>query len=265
MTAPTISVAPEVCWSSQQTKRWRGAHQHLLTRPTTRAFRALFVKMEHSKMKRILIAAVAVAAVTSGSNAFAAPNASATISMSGSSPNTCVLGKAAVQGAAVNMALGTDAQTRGTGARGNTAVTITDLASASEALLQNASITLRYANSYCNMAHEVGIQSINGGFINSTAGNDPVAGSGDFIQRVGYTSNLAWAGGTAVTGPAPTTSTTAKTADTDAAAVGVKKKAPGGSNRGALDVTIAITADTNNPVVAGSYSETINVLMGVTV
>lgn len=205
-------------------------------------------------MKKLIIVATAVAALA-GSSAFADASQSTDVTFSGSVDKTCVL-------TAPTVTLSKNASSTAlNGASGISTIAITNLADASTAALNAASFTLTYADSYCNYNHQVGIKAKNGGMIDSGTANDPVADSGNFVRRIGYTSNVAWGGGTDLTGPAPTT--VYDTDAGDASKTTKLEKNVAGANRGNLVLTVSIAADAN-PVVAGSYSETLTLKIGAT-
>lgn len=200
-------------------------------------------------MKRILFAAAALAAIGFNTSAMAAASASATVAMSGPVDPTCTLGTPVASATTGAVA---------TPGASNTGVALT-LANASTAALEASGFTLTYAG-MCNYAHSVGIKATNGGLLNASAvANAPIAGT--FVQRVGYTASAAWGGVTAAV-PGATTSTSAATGV--AAAMIAQQSAVAGSNLGDLVLTVAIAADAN-PVVAGTYSETLTLKIGATI
>jgi hypothetical protein len=201
-------------------------------------------------MKRILFAAAAIAALGFNSSAFAAPSGSADVTMSGTVAPTCTLG-------APTASAQTNATTTPGAATSTVALTLAD---STTAALNAGGFTLTYAG-MCNYAHNVGIKAANGGLLNASAvANAPVANSGTFVQRIGYTATAAWAGQSAAV-PGATTSTSVATGV--AAATVAQNTAVAGSNAGDLVLTVAIAAD-SNPVVAGAYSETLTLKIGAT-
>ena len=192
-------------------------------------------------MKKLVLLA-AGAALLAGP-AFAAPSASNDITINGTAPQVCTLGNPNTTGSATNATFA------------GTTVSVTALASATDASLNQTSVTLRYAG-LCNYAHNVGLKSANGGLVNASgAANAPVAGSGTFIQRVGYTATANWAGANDVLATSNST--------TSYVAPGVVKAnwSVAGANQGNLDVNVAI-ASSSTPVVAGTYGDTLTVGIG---
>ena len=203
-------------------------------------------------MKKLIIAAASLAALASGS-AFAADSQSTDVTFAGTVANTCVLKNA------VSSGLSNVTETSVAGNAGTSVLAITNLADATSAALNSAGFTLTYADSYCNYAHKISIKATNGGLINSTTGNDPVATSGTFVQRIGYDADLKWMGPAFAQGPNPATSTSTKAGD--AASTTQIDFPVSGANRADVVLTVAIAANVN-PVVAGSYSETLTIKLG---
>ncbi len=204
-------------------------------------------------MKKLIIAATAVAALTA-SSAFADASQSTSVTFSGSVDNTCVMTTPTVT------ASSNAASTALAGAAGVSTIAITNLADASTAALNAASFTLTYDGSYCNYAHKVGIKALKGGLVETADTNDVVAGSGNFVQRIGYDADVTWAGAS-TQGPDPATSYSSDEGDaTKTTAINTTVT---GANRGALVLSVAVAADTN-PVVAGTYSETLTLKIGAT-
>jgi hypothetical protein len=199
-------------------------------------------------MKRILFAAAALAAVGFNTSAMADASASAAVTFSGTNAETCTLGTPVPS-----------AQTNAVATPGASTTTVAmTLTNSTSAALNAGGFTLTYAG-MCDYAHSVGIKATNGGLLNASAvANAPVAGSGAFIQRIGYTSSVAWAGAT-TTGPAPANDTAVATGDTPSTVA--IQTAVLGSNRGPLVLTVGIAADAT-PVVAGLYSETLTLKIG---
>lgn len=203
-------------------------------------------------MKRVLMAAAAASLFASPA-AFAADSQTTNITIEGTVANTCVMGTPGF--------LGTNAsQTALAGNAGTSAVEITSLAvSADDAALAAVEFTLTYSDSYCNYAHSVDLNSANGGLVDATP-IDVVAGSGDFVRRIGYDSTLTWADGAAIVSDVDPTTSTAQATGTaiDGTAAPVS-----GAFRGDLVLGVVI-ASNPNPVVAGTYNETLTVTMGPT-
>ena len=205
-------------------------------------------------MNKFLLLGAATAALICAGPAFADPSASNAISISGSSPDTCTLDPG-TQSAATNATF-----TPGAGA---STLAIGTLASATDATLQTTSATITFVG-MCNYAHNIGLQSANSGLQNGTAGNDPVAGSGSFIKKVGYTASYVWAGHTS-TGTERLVF--ANDVGIGAGASAVLKKSDNvtvaGANQGNLVLHFDI-ASSSTPVVSGSYSDTLTVKIGAT-
>lgn len=192
-------------------------------------------------MKRVLMAAAAASLFVAP--AFAADSASTAIDFSGTVENTCVL-EAGADSAATNASLA------------GTTVTLSDLVDDTTAVLNASGLTLTFADSYCNYAHDVDLDATNGGLISSAVSGDVVGGT--FVTRIGYTADLSWAG--QAINLAPTTDTN----DFDGAeAVDGTKIDIAGANREDLTIVFAIAQDNpNDPVLAGTYSETLTIEMG---
>lgn len=203
-------------------------------------------------MKKLILLGAASAALICAGPAFAADSASNAISISGSSPNTCTL-DSGTQGAVTN-----SAYTPGAGA---STLAITNLASATDASLQATSAVVTYVG-MCNYAHNVGLKSLNSGLQNNTAANDPLASSGSFIKKVGYTASYTWAGHSSGAGETLSFSNDVGTgASAAAAATTGTTFAVAGANSGNLVLTFGITGSAT-PVVAGTYSDTLTVQIG---
>lgn len=202
-------------------------------------------------MKRVLMAASAVALLATPS-AFAAASQTTDITFSGSVADTCVMSTPTVTASsnATSTAL--------VGNAGVSTIGIDSLAtSADDASLAAASFQLTYADSYCNYAHTIDMASTNGGMVIAT----PVAVvGGTFVQMIGYDSTLTW-GAASVTDVDSTTSTSSAAAP---GAVNGTEDTIAGAYRGDLVLDVSIAADTN-PVVSGTYSETLTVSLGVAI
>ena len=138
---------------------------------------------------------------------------------------------------------------------GNT-LTVTSLFDTTDSHIIAGATTLRYVG-MCNYAHNVSIKSTNGVMVNG-AFVAPVAGSGAFVERVGYAANFTWAGSSAATGIADKTSTSAN------AAFGAQTSSDtsiAGANAGNLDVTLTFAANAS-PVVSGTYTDVLTAQIG---
>lgn len=196
-------------------------------------------------MKKLIIAATAVAALTA-SSAFAAADASSSVTYEGTVANTCVLGALSAVGSSNS---GTLSGTTVSFAAGTFADTTT-------AKLNANSQSLKFADSYCNYAHTVSLKSTNGGMVSTNNGAAAVVG-GTFVKMVGYTATLGWASSAS----APSLSVASSTASAAGAGTATDTDGIGGANRGDLTMDFTTTA-TTDPVLKGTYSETFTVQIG---
>ena len=97
----------------------------------------------------------------------------------------------------------------------------------------------------CNYAHNLSLQSTNGGMVNNTP---PSVLAGDFITTVPYTVDATWAG----TNLQLDTETDSNTAVSQAVA---------GANSGDLVIVISIAPDPR-PLVAGTFADTLTIQIG---
>ncbi len=204
-------------------------------------------------MKKLILAASAIAAMI-GSNVLADASQSTSVTIGGSVTPTCIMTTptfaAATNASSVLLV----------GPAGTSAVTIPNLADSATAALNSSDFKLTYSDSYCNYAHTVGIKATNGGLVDSGTGNDPVAGSGDFVRRIGYNSIVSWAGQD-IDGPNPATSVSTDLGD--ATKTSAINTSIAGANRGALVLHVVVPSNPN-PVIAGSYTETLTLKIGAT-
>jgi len=204
-------------------------------------------------MKKMLLFGAAVVALSCATApAFAAASASNGVAISGTSTPTCTL-NSGVQSAATNATY-----TPGAGA---STLAVTTLASATDATLQTTSATVTFVG-MCNYAHNVGLMSANSGLQNASTSNDPLATSGSFIKKIGYTASYQWAGHSS-TGSETLTFTNDVGTGSSAAATVTKGAtfAVSGANRGNLVLQFDI-AGLATPVVAGTYTDTLTVQIG---
>lgn len=199
-------------------------------------------------MKKLLTGVAAVATLIAGP-ALADPNDNQTITINGTSPNVCLLQSGASASAVTNATLGATDIT-------NTLVTVNQLADATNADLIATSITLTFS-AMCNGVHTVTLNSLNGGLLNANRGtNAPVATSGNFIRKVGYTAGYTWAGATATAaqGFQFVNDIGAGAAGPDATPATSAANTLAGSNDGNLVLTISFPGN-GTPVVEGAYND----------
>ncbi|MBV9541047.1 MAG: hypothetical protein JO167_07245 [Alphaproteobacteria bacterium] len=203
-------------------------------------------------MKKLRLLGAAAAALMCAAPAMAADTATNNIGISGTSPNTCTLNSGA-QTAATNAAF--------TPGSGSSTLAITALASAADASLQATSATLTFVG-MCNYKHNVGLKSANSGLQNANTSNDPVAGSGSFIKKVGYTASYTWAGHSSSGSENLTFTNNVGTGASAAASTTTGATfAVAGANQGNLVLQLDVAASAT-PVVAGTYSDTLTVQIG---
>ncbi len=196
-------------------------------------------------MKRILIAATAIAALGFNTSAFAAVDASATVTMGGKVANTCTLGTPTLS--SLNASL--------TPAASSSVVTFNSLANTNTAALNASGFAMNYEG-MCNMAHQIQLKAANGGLRQVT----PVAVlGGNFVERIGYTATATWGGQTA----SPAIDATS-TGAAPAAAEKQDTKTVAGANAGTLVLQVTIPSNAA-PVVAGDYTETLTLKVAATI
>lgn len=202
-------------------------------------------------MKRVLMAAAAASLLVTPA-ALAAPSQTTDVTISGSVADTCVMSAPTVTASSNATASALN------GNAGTSTIGIDSLAtSADDASLAAASFQLTYSDSYCNYAHSIDMASAKGGMVIDT----PVAVvGGTFVQMIGYDSTLTW-GAASVTDVDSTTSTASNAAP---GAVNGTEASVAGAYRGDLILDVSIAADTN-PVVSGTYSETLTISLGVAI
>jgi hypothetical protein len=194
----------------------------------------------------MLLLGAATAALLCGGPAFAADTANTTVAITGTSPNTCTLAPAAA-----TVPVGGVTSTA-------TTVNVTPLFDTTDSHVITGGITLNWTG-MCNYVHNITLKSDNGALINASAAtNAPVAGSGAFTQRLGYTANFVWAGTSATTAIPDITSTSDATS---AGPVNTSATTISGANAGNLAVTLGFAAHTA-PTVAGAYADNLTVQIG---
>lgn len=104
---------------------------------------------------------------------------------------------------------------------------------------------------YCNYPHTLRVQTTNGSLQHQTGANDPVAGSGTFIDEVFYVVNVFGWDGVFVT------------LDADGTA---GAKSPNGTVNGAYqgsaNLTISLTNPGTDPLLSGQWSDTLVLQIG---
>lgn len=200
-------------------------------------------------MKKILLAATAASMMIAGS-AHAASSASADVTLSANVPNTCYIRSLAPASLPSNVS-GTNVSNTTSGA-----VTIsygTELADANTAIALQKTATYNLS-AYCNYAsHTVGLKSTNGGLV--TASNATTVGS--FDHRINYTANYTWDGTVA---PSITTSGNLGNGNSVSTFVDNQTAALPTNTTNAV-LTITTTAGTD-PLVQGSYTDTLKISLG---
>lgn len=181
-------------------------------------------------MKLSLITSLALAAAMSAP-AFAASDASDTITINGSVADTCTL---SIDGSAVSSSNATFA--------GST-IDITSLADATTAVMTPASMSLSF-DGMCNYAHSIGLESANGGL--DYTGSVSVVG-GTFDDLVEYTVSASWDGGVSL-----------ESENT------VANQSVAGAFR-EDDVTLAFIFDNDggsDPLLSGAYTDSLTIQLG---
>lgn len=194
--------------------------------------------------KQVLSAGLLLAAATSFP-AFAADNDADTLSFGGDVENTCVLDPL-TQVSASNASLAA-------GATGSAAtIDFTGFADTGTAEFVAGSGIALQMSGYCNYPHQISMQTANGSLQHQTTANQPVAGSGTFISEVHYDVNVfGWDGAFIqldAQGVAGTKST------------GVSSVA--GAFRGQANMTISLTNPGPDPLLAGTWSDTLTLQIG---
>ena len=196
--------------------------------------------MKHWK---VLPCAVAFAGFGAGS-ALAAPSQTTDAEFSGTVVDTCVIDPLTF-GSGANATLEPGAT--------STAATVTfsGFANGDTAVfVPGTGINLNFSG-YCNYPHTIRVQTVNGSLTNQTAANDPVAGSGTFIDEIFYDVNVFGWDGAFVT------------LDADGPA-GAKSPNGGlaGAHRGSATMVISLTNPGPDPLLAGDWSDTLILQIG---
>lgn len=209
-------------------------------------------------MKKI-IGGLAVAASLIAGPVFAQANDSNVLSMGGTSPEVCLVRGPAVASGTTNASLSGATDAVGT-------IAVTTLASATDANLQAAAITLTIP-AMCNGLHTVTLTSATGGLQNALAGTNPVqTNSGNFVRKVGYTVGYTWGNETASVAEGFAFATNVGSGGSPAAGVLTTSdvNTVPGANDGNLVMNITIAA-VATPVVQGTYSDTLTIAFASTI
>ena len=202
-------------------------------------------------MRKLLLAGAAFGAFGCIAGPALASNfASNGIAISGTSPDTCTL-DSGTQNSASNATY--------TGGAGSSTLAIGALASSTDASLQATSAEITFVG-MCNYAHTVSISSANSGLVNTSSSNDPIAGSGLFIQKVGYNATYTWAGADTSRAGLNLSNSSSPSHGTGTSTNGATVSV-GGANQGNLVLDFAIPASAT-PVVAGTYNDTLTITLG---
>jgi hypothetical protein len=204
-------------------------------------------------MKKLLMMAAA-AAVILPMGAQAADTASGSVTLSAAAPNTCAI--RGISGADVttpfsNTAGGTDSASVAIAFGGSAVDPLT-----ARAIETTKSLTL---DAFCNYAHVVQLQSANGGLTNTAT--PQVVGS--FARRIQYDAKLIlWnsdnAGDTLAALPAAGEVNSGTASLTNGTASSVTTPV----NRSTAQVQITTRAGTDNPLLAGTYGDTLRIRLG---
>lgn len=210
------------------------------------------------KMNKMLFGLAVAATFVAGPVFAQSANDSNVLSMSGTSPEVCLVRGPAVASGPTNVALSGATDAAGT-------IAVTTLASATDANLQAAAITLTIP-AMCNGLHTVTLTSASGGLQNALAGTNPVqTNSGNFVRKVGYTVGYTWGNetATAAEGFAFATNIGSGGAPAPAVLATSDPNAIPGANDGNLVMNISIAA-VATPVVQGTYSDTLTIAFAST-
>jgi hypothetical protein len=197
---------------------------------------------------KLTVAAVALVTLLGG-QAFADPSASAAVTMSGPSVQTCTFG-ALTQTGATNAGLSSSTPSAAT-------VSITTLASPATAIYQPGTVIALGMSGMCNYVHNVSLKTTRGGLKPTAAqiaANSPVAGSLPFLQHIDYNAIVTWGG------PTPTVLSTTNIAGESVTAN------INGSFRGTGSLSLSLknpVGYATTPMIAGDYSDTLTVQIGV--
>lgn len=198
------------------------------------------------KFTKLLFAAAAFSLLSGPS--FAQASADDTLTLSGTMVPVCTLSASPVASSLVGA----------TTFNGTNTVSISDLFSTVNATMAAGGVTLTYAG-MCNYNHFISLRSTNSGLSNVTlAADDPVAGSGTFVQKIGFAASAAWAGA----GPATLNFVNILATPAADAPLTSTNVAVTGSNQGDLVLTLTFPASAGRPVVRGAYADTLFVQIG---
>ncbi len=186
-------------------------------------------------MRKLLIATAFLMGSTAA--AMAADSASSSISLSGTVAETCYITSSAPQSHTYT----------GSGS----------LADATTAVIRTQNQDFTFGDSYCNAAFKMKLSSANGAITSSN--NGVGTATGDFASFVNYTAEAKFDSTTASSVILDTSS---------AAGIGSIETATSsetaGAERGTLNVNVSIdgTQQSGNPLLAGTYSDTLTVTIG---
>ncbi len=162
-----------------------------------------------------------------------ARSASSSFNLAGHAVPVCILGALSPTGSANNATW--------TG----TAVHLTQLLDPSTALVKQSGFTLQIANAMCNHNAWLSISSSSGGLVPAAA-RSVVSDPGSFLTQVPYTVQANWG---------------SASVKLDTSVGKLAKVRTGGANIGNLTLSFT-TQQSSLPVVAGSYSDVVNVKIG---
>ncbi|MGH1351628.1 MAG: hypothetical protein ACRBBN_12610 [Methyloligellaceae bacterium] len=186
-------------------------------------------------MKKLLLATALL--MGSSAVAIAADSASSTISLSGTVAETCYITSSAAQSHTYS----------GGGS----------LAHADTAVIRDQDKDFTFGDSYCNAAFKMQLSSANGAI--TSIDNGATSATGAFASFVDYTATAQFG----TTGSSITLDTS-DIASTGAVETATSPSETTGAERGTLKVNVDIdgTQQSGNPLLAGSYSDTLTVMIG---
>jgi hypothetical protein len=204
-------------------------------------------------MKKLLMLAAAAAAILP-MTAQAAESAEGAIALNANASNTCAIrgitaGSGTVLATPFNNTTGGAASATATLNLGNDAMDPTTALT----LATTKNLTL---NAFCNYAtHNVSLKSTKGGLVNAAA----TTTVGDFNRRIHYTANITgWDSTSAV---ASFTTTGLLTSASESPDTG-SSPVTAATNVTNANLVITTVADTTNPLLAGSFGDTLTVKLG---
>lgn len=193
--------------------------------------------------RKVLTFSLAIA-MSFVSPAFAADNDTEVIGFNGTVENTCVLDpltQVSSSGASLDAGATSSSAT----------ITFDGFADGNTAqFIAGSGIGLQVAG-YCNYPHTIRVQTTNGSFQHQTAANQPVAGSGTFIDEILYDVVIFGWNGVLV--------------QLDAQGVPGTKSTNGNVNgafRGSASMAITLTNPGPDPLLAGQWSDTLTLQIG---